>query len=642
MRISIRHKVILTLLCVSLATLATFYTLSIVSTANILQESAAREVRDIVAKSVAGIDDLMSKSRTTMLAIADTSDLAAYVAARQRLGDAGSIDALGRLEHELLDFQRLDLTLQAIRFISAQGDVLVKVRQGQIMRPRITNRPGGTIPAQSIRERDFFKTAMRLKRGEVAISHLEQGKIDGEPNWCPPMIRFSTPIFTADEKLAGILIINVWGEATGNIIKKVISPEHGSAYLVEHNRIQPERNGIYLFHPDVSCQFGNQNGTAITIFRDYPRNITDALLAGGSGSLHDPRTGDILAYQFYSPYRNAERGWVVMVNAKKEFFLAPLANLKTRITLWGGVVLLLAVVLIVIFSRSLLRPIQSIFEGVERLRHDLSTRIAPGSNDELGQLACEINQMAETIEQTLVERQRVEEQIRHSEKLAAVGEMAAGLAHELNTPLSNINALSIMARKELESDCPNSAPLRRDLSAIVEQIGRCTAIINGLLSFARRQPPEIVSFDPAPIIDEAVALVQLKARKKEIKFSAELSLEPFMVWADRAQLLQVVVNLLLNAIDAAPPRSGCVTLGGCRNDSGVVLTVTDNGLGIDPAVLPRIFDPFFTTKEVGSGTGLGLAVSYGIIKNLGGEINVASIPDVGTTFTVTLPSGDLA
>ena len=636
-RLKIRHKLLATLLALTLFSLLTFYLLIIGSTEQILRDNATRQVRELAAKSTQELQRLAGDSRGTLVAAAGAPDLKGFLRALESRDPRRMEAAMNRLELTFLDFQRLDRTLQAIRFVDRAGNVLVKVREGQVLPRKPSASPSLPGVVHSIAQREFFKMANGLPKGAMAISDMERGRVEEEEKWCPAMVRFSTPVFFGNGERAGLVVINVWAETAGSMINRLLSAEEGSAFLVERNPGRPERHGIYLFHQNEACQFGNQTGSEIKAFSDYPEAITASWMRDDQGVAVDPRTGDILAHRFYSPFGSGSRGWVVVVKASESSFLAPLATLRGRITLWGGVVLALSAGAALFFARSLTRPIHAVVEGTERIGRDLSQRIGLDSRDELGSLAAGINQLAETLEKNLDERQKVEEKIRQAEKLASVGQMAAGLAHELNTPLGNINALAALARSEVEKGGCDREGLVRDLADISSQTARCSGIISGLLSFARRQEPCIECVEVGSLVRDALALVRIKAKLKGVALFFG-NTGPLCARADAQQLLQVFVNLLLNAIDAVEPDRGAVTVRGEEREGRVVMSFSDNGSGMTADQAGRIFDPFYTTKEVGAGTGLGLSVAYGILTALGGEVGVESAPGEGSVFTVTLPA----
>lgn len=637
MRLKIGQKALIMILGVALPSLLIFSILIVYSTTEILQNNLTRQVRNMASKSAQNLDEMMRQSKETLFSIS-RSPAVAELARTEEEGTAKEIvQAIGRLEQTFLGFQKLDATIQAIRYIAPDGYVLAKIREG-----RVIPRNGPVDPAFGFRTvsiksgRSFFRNALGLQRGEAWVSNLERGWMEGAEEYCPPMVRLSTPVFRSGKRCAGVVLVNVWGEAVGRMINRIISPEEGSAFLVERNLEDPDRNGIYLFHQDRSCEFGNQTGSKITVFQQYPASITDSWMHEDAGININPETKDILAHQFFSPYNDDKRGWVIVIDAKKDFFMAPLSTIKTRTLLTTGLVLAFAALAAFFFSRSLTRPIKAVIDGTHRISKDLRSRISVQSDDEIGSLAHEINGMAHSLQKTIEEKQKVEEQICQSEKLASIGEMAAGLAHELNTPLGNIQALAALSRKDLEQERSEPHAIRRDLTDIVKQTEKCSKIISGLLSFARKKDPEFRMHDINNVLEEALRLVRVRSNQQgtTIRFSRKDDLPPVRV--DSQQIQQVFINLLFNALDSLN-RGGEITIRLTLKNRMVRIAFQDTGAGIDPEDLHKIFHPFFTTKDVGKGTGLGLSISYGIVRNHGGAIEIESTPGEGSEFTVILP-----
>lgn len=636
LRLGIRRKALMTLLGVAVPSLIAFSILIIVSTVHILQQNAGHQVSTLAARSALGLAELVERSKNTLRTMADSPELAVYRTAVAGGNRQGVGTSLVTLEQVFLGWQKLDPTIQAIRLIDPAGNVLVKVKEGKINPPSGPLRPPYGLPAvHFVGTRDFFKSAMQLPKGGILISNLERGKVDEDESLCPGMVRFAIPLFLADGKRGGLLIINVWSDQAGRLLNRVIAEEEGNAFLVERNPADGQRNGIYLFHRDTTCEFGNQTGSHRTAFNDYPAEIVNAWMNSDHGITRDPRTRDMLAHAFYSPYGRQDRGWVVVVNAKRDYFLGPLTTIKRLTGLWAVVVVILATAVSLFFARSLTRPLQGVVDGVRRMGQQPQERIRIAVGDEVGFLAAEINRMADAMQEQAEEKLRVEEQIRTTEKLASIGEMAAGLAHELNTPLGNIKALALLARKGVAQGGCDRESLQGDLDDIADQASKCSSIIGGLLSFARRSEGVPASHDPLTLLQDAFALVRLRAEKLQVALqSAETGPLPRLC-VDGDQLRQVFVNILLNAIDATP--GGSVTVSVLVEADRMLFRFCDTGSGIQAEHLDRIFDPFFTTKEVGQGTGLGLSVSYGMLQGMGGQIEVASQPGTGTTFSVILP-----
>ncbi len=237
------------------------------------------------------------------------------------------------------------------------------------------------------------------------------------------------------------------------------------------------------------------------------------------------------------------------------------------------------------------------------------------------------------------EKEMMNEQIIEAGKLASVGELAAGIAHEINNPVAIMVEEAGWIEDLLEEDgtCEDPAEVRRALKQIKNQGVRCKQITHKLLSFARKTDPELRKVQLNELIDEVVALSEQRVKYSNVKLNLNLAQHLPEVHVSPSEFEQVLLNLVNNALDAMTPDGGTLEIT-TRVDGGqVVVDVADTGQGIPKANLARIFDPFFTTKPVGKGTGLGLSICYGIIKKMEGEISVNSAVGLGTTFHVRLP-----
>ena len=248
-----------------------------------------------------------------------------------------------------------------------------------------------------------------------------------------------------------------------------------------------------------------------------------------------------------------------------------------------------------------------------------------------------------TVGENITARVKAHRAVARAEKLAAVGRLAAGVVHEINNPLATIAACAESLEKRIEegafANSPEEADLREYLGLIRDEAFRCKNITNGLLDFSRLRAGQRVPVDVAEIIKAVARLVTHQQRGDNIQIDVEAAAGLPRVSGDVSQLQQAVVALATNAIDAMP-EGGTLTLRASCSGPRVLVQVIDTGIGIPPENMTRIFDPFFTTKDVGRGTGLGLAVCYGILSDHGGRLDVRSTVGTGTTFTITLPVAD--
>ena len=230
----------------------------------------------------------------------------------------------------------------------------------------------------------------------------------------------------------------------------------------------------------------------------------------------------------------------------------------------------------------------------------------------------------------------LQDSLSHADKLAALGKLAGGVAHEINSPLAGILAFTQMVLKEMPSEDPH----RDDLIEIEDAAKKCKVIVENLLGFARQdKPAEVFEFNTIDCLDSTLRLTRAVLRKAnvEIIYERPNDIAQFRLRGRSGKLGQVFLNLITNAIEAMEEGGGTLKIIPEATPEWVKITFADNGSGMSPEVLKRIFDPFFTTKPIGKGTGLGLSISYSIVKQHGGKIHVQSVPGVGSSFCIELP-----
>ena len=293
------------------------------------------------------------------------------------------------------------------------------------------------------------------------------------------------------------------------------------------------------------------------------------------------------------------------------------------------------------------RPISRLASKARRVgTGDLSGPLHLNQRDELGELANELNMMCERLADERGQREAATEQLRHADRLTTVGKLASGLAHELGTPLNVVSGRARLIRdREVEG-----AEVGDSARIISEQSERMTALIRQLLDFARPRALQKAPVNVTALAARVGELLATIARKANVAIELPAADDTLRVEADDGQLHQVMTNLVVNAIQAMPD-GGTVSIAtrvvdqvpppyvGGAIQTWMAIEVRDTGIGMDDATRQRIFEPFFTTKAVGDGTGLGLSVTWGIVREHGGWIDVQSVQANGSTFTVYLPRG---
>jgi C4-dicarboxylate-specific signal transduction histidine kinase len=235
------------------------------------------------------------------------------------------------------------------------------------------------------------------------------------------------------------------------------------------------------------------------------------------------------------------------------------------------------------------------------------------------------------------ELRQKQEQLVQAGKLATLGELTTGVAHELNNPLNNIGLFVGNMIDRVQAGEEDLDRVVEDLERVVEQVQKATEIITHLRTFGRAAPVSLEPVAVQEVIDRALSLVQEQLRLRQISITLDFLPESPVVLGNAIQLEQVFINLLTNARDALEVSERKEVQIACSVGEDVVVVFRDTGPGIPDGLEQRIFDPFFTTKDVGSGTGLGLSITYGIVQEHGGEITVENRPGEGAAFTIALP-----
>ena len=465
------------------------------------------------------------------------------------------------------------------------------------------------------------------------MSNFEMGIDNNE--FCPPMIRIAVSISLNDNVIAGFLVINIWGQRIGEIVNNTITKDDGHSFVVERNVLDPERNGIYLHHHDSDICFLNQTGKGSTFFKDYPDAAR--LMDKNRGVIRDPSSRNLIAYVYYSPYMSQERGWLIVTVADRDRALAPIIKQKKVMLTVGVIILMAAAVTAILLSKTLTNPISLLSAGAKEIGSgNLDYRIDVSSGDEIGDLAIGFNSMSQALKENINRRIHAESRACQAEKLASIGELAAGVAHEINNPLGNIISTAKLLGEDINRNGCDISAIKTDIDTIIKEGRRGERIVAGLLNFSREMPLHKTLEDLPALIDEVIVSLNNRIRDKGIILYREYNgISDIRV--DRAQMQQVFSNIILNSIHATG-EGGNIRIETRMRGDNVEVEISDTGVGIPEENFKKVFNPFFTTKGIGEGTGLGLAVSYGIIKKHGGEINLQSGVGKGTRCIITLPA----
>lgn len=316
-------------------------------------------------------------------------------------------------------------------------------------------------------------------------------------------------------------------------------------------------------------------------------------------------------------------------------------DLINNLVLISFIILLSAAVISLIWSYRLTRPLMRLTKAAQDIgRGEFEISLKPTSRDEVGSLTESVDHMAYELRERERALDEAQAALIQSEKMSAFGQLSAGIAHEVKNPLAGILGYTQLTLKVAEDD----TNVYKNLKIIEKETRRCNSIIENLMKFARQDKPQLEPLNLNNVIEDSLVLVDHQMGINQVQLEKNLAEDLQTVRGDPNQLIQVLMNIMINAQQAMDGKPGIITVTSGSPNAGVVeLRIQDNGPGMSEEVRSKIFEPFFTTKAAGKGTGLGLAVTYGIIKDHGGNIRVESELGEGTTFIITLPvtSADL-
>jgi len=538
-----------------------------------------------------------------------------------------------QLIHFLESFQVPVGIYNVLRVMDADGHTLVKIRGERHVPPDFIGLDGVPRPEEEVNDPAFVARLAQIPADGIGFESLPQNRRGIEPPQRLPMLDTVVPLELAGRR-SGYLAATTWGVHIDRALELVPRLFGARLLLVELDEDDPARHGLLLYDDTMPLRFTDQNRPPVRLSESYPEEVWQHLAAGGSGRWSE--SGGQRAWfqvEIY-PYPDRLKRWVLAAQVDEEELAAPIARLRMGILASAALALLMSLGLAQWGAQQIAAP-------VDRLAHDLevyadgdpSRRATASGVAEVRRVATAFNYMGDRLEQAAAARARAERELQQHARLASIGRMAAGLAHEINNPLNNVLAFLKLAERGLPE---GDSAACRDLHAARDEALRAAAIIRGVLDFSRQAQPQAAPFAVTEWLQAAVAAVETEAEACRVSVELDDRSGTASCTGDRGQLLQVMVNLLRNAIQASSPEERVIVTGTVTDDE-LRVAVRDHGSGIAPEARERLFEPFFTTKPVGVGTGLGLAVSHGLVEQHGGSLVLEDHPDGGAEALLRLP-----
>ncbi len=545
-------------------------------------------------------------------------------------------DAQARIERVNRFFEEVQTSfggLETLRVLDAQGDTLVKTREGRRTATLYESLEGVRYAEQELNDPAFAHLLQSATPGEVGFVLLPHRRLANDRPTRLTLYDYLLPL-AVDGKVVGALAATPSGDQLDRIVNHATRLYQGRLFIAEVNPDRPPRHGLLLYDDAHDLHFNQVRSAMPTVQRTYGEALWQRLGPLPEGAAHGARPDTAAFYVEVQPYPSLLVNWLLAMQVDDGIINAPFNRIRFAIWVFAAVALVVSLVLANVAARTIARP-------VCRLAHSLKA-FADGERpavpieahgiDEIAELGASFNYMAETLERAREERDHAHHMMLQNAKLASIGQMAAGIGHEINNPLNNILSLT----KLLQRDLPMAdARARRDLGSLREEALRASEIVKGVLNFARQVPPAYDRFEVGPWIQDSLKLVHQQAVRDAVRLDSRCP-DGLALEGDRSQLQQALINLLLNAIQASAPGQ-CVRVHASRHADETRIVVRDAGRGIAPGALDRVFDPFFTTKDVGQGNGLGLSISLGIVEHHGGHLEIANAPGGGVIASMTLP-----
>ena len=536
------------------------------------------------------------------------------------------------LEQFFLNYQKAVPDIQALRFMDRQGKTLVKVKEGKLIPPKLYDEEYRRMFVSDQSNKAFFKQAIDHP-SDVIMSDFELGQTTENADFCPAMVRYTARIRDEVDHEQGVLVVNMWGKRLDATIEASLGGYPGQAYLVELND-DAARDGIYLYHKDSSRRFADQLKSEFRFTNQISSQEWQSIKNGKDVGTLRSTDGRMFFYRILRPFvTRPSVGWLLVIEADTATVLKPVYNLRKSIWWLLGILVLASLISAVLVAWRMTKPVYQLADTMKRYADGDGTSVYTESRgDEIGAAGRAFNYLTSRLQQTEQERDKAVRVACQSERLAAVGQLAAGIGHEINNPLMNIMSLAALIEDEVRDKAPQAYA---DTQILQKEGRRCAGIVQGILSFAREKPPEYREFDMVALITETMQLLQHRLAAADIRTNIDME-DELLMSGDASQLQQVLVNVILNAVQASPEHAE-IRIAAHNDMDHVSIEIIDSGIGIDTANINKVFDPFFTTKNQGEGTGLGLSVSYGIVKRHGGNIYLENNPEAGLRVMIILP-----
>lgn len=597
------------------------------------RQQITQEINSSLSNISTDLERSLAYERSIILRIASSFAMRQYLPVLDRAHDGVMHEEFNQrtdnLNRFLLSFHDILLGQGTFRVLDLQGNTLVKVGFGRITPPSFDGFESFPYAEyeRSLIDADMLEQLNDLNPTEVSFLTLMQESRESS-------ILDSVVPLRYQGRTVGFLVSSLTGLQLDYILQLAPRPYQGTLTLVEINPDVSDRNGRVLYD-EISAQL-------LANTPDTPEKASLELMGAiqefPGGKLVNERDNVSTYFHEMFPYPDRLLSWVITVQVDDEEVARPFRQLRWGIMILSLFVLAASLLVAHFAAAKVARPLAMMIENFRAMSRGRHTRSLPSSKtEELNELNMAFNEMRDNLGTAENERDRARDMMIQNAKLASIGQLAAGIGHELNNPLNNILSYASLIRREAEQD---SDAVIKDIDALRDEAERASKIVQGILGFSRQMPASFTEFSVSALLKQSIDLVQATAQKKSVDVSLHIKQE-YSATGDRGLLQQALINLLINAIQASPAQA-VVNVYAEKENSHHLIRVEDSGQGIDDDAIDHLFEPFFTTKEVGEGNGLGLSITLGIVEQHQGAMQLQNRFDadggiVGVSATMALP-----
>ncbi len=526
-------------------------------------------------------------------------------------------------------FQSIMRDIETVRILDTSGATVIKVSSSKWVKPavgEITKLPYLEKRPDSEEFRLSLESLTAREAGSVFYPEYIHDEFISDK---PPVMSTVVPLTHMGRRI-GYFIADPPLNALDRILDRSPRLNNASLLIAERNPDDKRRDGLILYDDSDNLRLDGERSFAEQLKDVYPLLSSDELYPE-SGFIDDEDSNTRIYFREFHPYPDQLISWIIISRIDLHELYAPFEQIRFGVIISMIIALMISLVLARFGAAQIANPIGKLVKGLTAYADGKVRKLDVRGPREMRKAGDAFNHMVRKLLRIEEERDQAHKAMMQSAKLVSIGQMAAGIGHEINNPLGNILSLTKLIEREIP---PGETRLKKDVQKVREEADRVSRIVKGILNFARQVPPDKTRFEVKSWLEETIGLVEKDAASRDISINL-IANDGVMLDGDRDLLQQAMINLINNAIYASPEHSE-IKVSATASDSVLQLLVEDRGSGISTKQMSNIYDPFFTTKPIGHGSGLGLSICLGIVERHNGTLELVNRKDGGVRAIISL------